>query len=232
MYNKLDGVVFDLDGTLFQTEKLALPAFKRTFLQLENEGYYIGNMPSDDDLLSVIGMILPDIWHKLLPNQSREVHLKANEYMLLNELNGLNEGYGALYPNVIETLFKLKSLNVKLFIASNGAEDYVQAVTKAFKINHFFDAVYSAGHYKTKSKIDLLSMLARDFNIDNGVMVGDRQSDVEAGKGNDFFVIGCQFGFSNHTGENNELRQADIKISGFEEILPTLRNRYNFENKR
>lgn len=209
-----DSIIFDLDGTIFQTDKLAIPAFENTFKQLENEGYAIDYKPTHEEMLSVIGLILEDIWKNLLPYHSREVYIKANKYLLENELNGIKEGYGALYPNVVETLLELNSRGYRLFIASNGLKEYVHGVLEGFRINYLFEAIYSAGEFKTTTKNDLVSKLIKDYNIKNAIFVGDRLSDVEAAKSNELFVIGCDFGFS----LNNELKDADKIINNFSQL--------------
>lgn len=227
MYLFFDSIIFDLDGTVFQTDKLAIPAFENTFKQLADEGYELGYEPTHDDMLAVIGLTLDDIWENLIPGQTDEVYIKASKYLLENELNGIKDGYGALYPNVVETLIELKNLGYKLFIASNGLEDYVNNVLSSFRIDHLFEAVYSAGEYKTGTKIELVNKLISDFDIKKAVMVGDRSSDVEAGKANGLFVIGCNFGFSS----DGELRGADEIITNFEQII-TLVQAKSFYSKR
>lgn len=215
MYIFFDSIIFDLDGTIFQTDKLAIPAFESTFRQLADEGYVLDNEPTHDDLLAVIGLTLDDIWENLIPSQSEELYNKASKYLLENELNGLKDGYGALYPNVVETLLELKNLGYRLFIASNGLKDYVDNVLSNFRINHLFEAVYSAGEYKTETKIELVNKLISDLDIKKAIMVGDRSSDVEAGKANGLFIIGCNFGFSS----DGELRGADEIITNFEQLI-------------
>jgi len=91
MYIYFDSIIFDLDGTIFQTDKLVIPAFKNTFRQLEEEGHGLGYEPSHDELLSVIGLTLDDIWTNLIPGQTEEVYNKASRYLLENELNGIKD---------------------------------------------------------------------------------------------------------------------------------------------
>jgi len=129
--------------------------------------------------------------------------------------------YGALYPNVVETLIELKNLGYRLFIASNGLKDYVDGVLSSFRINHLFEAIYSAGEYKTETKKELVNKLLNDFNIKKAVMVGDRSSDVEAGKVNNLFIIGCNFGFSS----NGELKEADEIITNFKQLIDLVRDK-------
>jgi len=211
--NIYDAIIFDFDGTLFQTEKLAIPSFKQTFEQLQEEGYDI-KVPSESDMLSVIGMTLEEIWNKLLPHLSTEVHEMANRYMLYNEIKGVKEKVGALYPGVVDTLNDLKNNGYRLFIASNGLKEYIKAVSEAFRIAEYFEAIYTAGEFHTETKIELAKRLIKDYSIKKAIMVGDRKSDVDAGRANQLYVVGCNFGFSSL----DELNDADIMIEHFSQL--------------
>ncbi|OEF96381.1 hypothetical protein BHF71_04310 [Vulcanibacillus modesticaldus] len=220
MGNKYDAIIFDFDGTLFQTEKLALPSFERTFDQLKKDGIKIVKIPSEQQMLNVIGMTLDDIWNSLLPELPKEAHIKANEYMLKNELDLVNEGYGALYPGVIKTLDELKRQGYRLFIASNGLAEYVKGLSKAFMIESYFDAIYTAGEYNTSTKKLLVKQLIADFSINKCVMVGDRHSDIEAGEYNHCLTVGCDFGFASI----DELDGANVTIKNFVDLLSIIDN--------
>ncbi|TCS81585.1 HAD family hydrolase [Tepidibacillus fermentans] len=207
-------IIFDFDGTLFQTEQLAIPSFIKTFEQLKKDGYFIPILPSKQKMLGVIGMTLEKIWKELLPNLSKEAHEKANRYMLENELKGVKNGLGSLYPKVKETLKVLKESGYLLFIASNGLEFYVKNLANTFDIDHLFAQIYTAGEHQTKSKVDLVAKILKDYGIERAVMVGDRSSDIEAGKVNNLPTIGCDFGFA----DDHELIGADIKIQSFDQL--------------
>src|SRR5699024_1377801 len=106
--DKGDTIIFDLDGTLFQTETVAVPAFYRMYQRLEDQGMYWGSPPAKSRIESVFGMIAPDIWEQLLPGASEEVKQAADEGWLQEELSCLSEGLGALYPGVSRGLRELK----------------------------------------------------------------------------------------------------------------------------
>lgn len=214
MTNNYDSIIFDLDGTLFQTDKLAIPAFEKTFRKLKEEGYSINRIPKTEEFISVIGLTLDDIWGKLLNNLPKNVHNKASEYLLKYELEGLKDGYGNLYPGVVDVLFELKNMGFNLFIASNGLKEYIHGVTKAFNINHLFNNQYSVEDFNLKSKSELVKSIIIANGIEKGIMVGDRHSDIEAGKKNNLYVIGCNFGFSSE----EELVGSDIIINEFGQI--------------
>lgn len=214
-----EAILFDMDGTLLQTETLLIPVHERLFTQLRKEGLYSEQSPPVEIMLGCLGMLLEDIWQKIMPNASIETHRRADELMLQYELEGLDAGQGDLYPGVEETLRELHAKGIKLFVASNGLEDYVRGISKVKQLDSLFDGLYSAGQYETATKVDLVARLMQDHNLQTAWMVGDRSSDVEAGKKNGLPVIGCQYaGF----GREEELSGADTLISAFPELLNLL----------
>lgn len=203
-------IIFDLDGTLFQTEGLAVPAFRDTMNRLREEGMYDGPEHSDEVLLSMFGKTNTQIWAELLPGASPAVVAKADEYMLYYELLRLRRGEGAPYPGVVETLTELQKNGFRLCIASNGGEGYVTGVA-GYYFDGLFEGIYSAGGYGTRSKVDLVKLILRHFPDGQSAMVGDRSSDVEAGKANGLLTIGCNYGF----GHVEELAEADYVVTNF-----------------
>lgn len=214
--SKPEAMIFDMDGTLFKTETLLLPVYHRVFDTLREEGLYSGETPPEELILGCLGMLLEDIWKKVIPDQSEEVHLRANDLLLEYELIGLQEYVTELYPNVQSTLEELSKRGVRLFVASNGLEHYVKEVAKRHHIFPLFEGLYSAGEHKTASKVDLVKLLLDNHNVSSAWMVGDRSSDVEAGIKNGQAVIGCAYaGF----GQGAELQGADVLITNFNELL-------------
>ncbi|MCF6095193.1 HAD hydrolase-like protein [Microaerobacter geothermalis] len=215
---KYDSVIFDMDGTLLQTEKVAVPAFKMTFDHLRKDGKYNGETPSEDQLISWLGFTLDKIWDGLLPNASYEIKHLANHLMLEYELQILDEGKGELYPGVLETLKELNASGLALFVASNGLDDYIRGVCKSLSIYHLFKDLYSAGRFQIYHKEELVKKLVKDYQLRSSVMVGDRKSDIIAGKKNHLFTIGCDYGFAN----DEELKEANVIIQHFDELIPLI----------
>lgn len=214
-----DAVIFDMDGTLFETDKLLIPVHGRVFGTLRDEGLYMEEAPPAERLLGCLGMLLDDIWREIMPGSSEAARSRADELLLQYELEGLAMGEGALYPHVEETLRLLKENGAKLFVASNGLEHYVKGVAEHKGIATLFDGIYSAGEYETASKVDLVARLLQDHQLGpqhTVWMVGDRSSDVEAGRGNGLATIGCAYA---RYGRASELADADVRISDFRELL-------------
>jgi phosphoglycolate phosphatase len=59
-------------------------------------------------------------------------------------------------------------------------------------------------------------MLLVEYELQSAWMVGDRSSDVEAGKENQLFVVGCSYA---DFGNSKELDEADIVIGTFADLL-------------
>ncbi|MEW9698293.1 HAD family hydrolase [Paenibacillus sp. SI8] len=219
MYAKLDqpeAMLFDLDGTLFQTETLLLPAYYATFNELRESGLYKGETPPEERILGALGMLLEHIWQRVMPEASMEARVQADRLLLHHQLEGLRRGEGELYEGVSETLIVLRSKGIRLFVASNGLEGYVKHVVEAKGIGELFEGLYSAGKYQTKSKVDLVKLLLETHNIKSAWMVGDRSSDVEAGLRNSLTVAACDYaGFR----EQGELEGAHFRINSFAELL-------------
>jgi phosphoglycolate phosphatase-like HAD superfamily hydrolase len=219
MLQKPEAMIFDLDGTLFQTETIVLEAFRLTYAQLAEEDLYHGEVPADQDILGCLGMLLEHIWERLMPGTPAEVRARADELMMYYENQLLERGDGKLYPAVAETLRALKAQGIRLFVGSNGQEDYVRDVTHHMGIDSLFESLYSAGEYQTATKVDLVHKLLTNHQIQSAWMVGDRSSDIEAGNKNSITAIGCDYaGFR----KSGELEGADAIITSFEELLTLL----------
>ncbi len=210
-----EAMIFDLDGTLFQTETLLLPAYHAAFVQLREEGLFHGPTPPEEHILGALGMLLEHIWERIMPGTSAETRKRADELLLKYQMDGLRKGGGFLYEGVAETLQSLRNTGIRLFVASNGLEAYVKGVVHEKGIGSLFEGLYSAGELQTSAKADLVRILLDRHEIVSAWMVGDRSSDVEAGAKNGLYVVGCDYaGF----GEKTELQGADVRIRSFAEL--------------
>ena len=216
---KPQALLFDLDGTLFRTESLLIPAYHQTFDTLREEGLYAGETPPEERILQSLGLLLDEIWERVIPEFSYDTRQRANELLLMYQLEGLQQGEGELYPDVKNTLMGLHERGYNLFVASNGLEGYVKGVIEANGLSPVFSGLYSAGEYQTETKVELVRMLMENHGLQSAWMVGDRSSDVEAGKGNQLFTVYCDYAGFGHSNESNG---ADWIITSFADLLTKL----------
>lgn len=208
--------IFDLDGTLFETDTLLRAIHIRIFDTLREERLYLSPMPPVEKMLSCLGLVVADIWDRMMPDGTTEAKHRADELMAMYEIEHLARGEGNLYPHVVEVLTELKHRGYQLFVASNGLELYVHGVCKYKELTHLFDGIYSAGQYETTSKVDLVARLMQDHQLSYAWMVGDRSSDMIAGRENGLATIGCAYADYGHA---DEIAHADVLIHDFRELL-------------
>lgn len=207
-------LMFDLDGTLFQAHLLSLSAFRRVFIRLKEAGLW-DRLPSDSTLMQVYGMTENEVMEHLLPGATEFTRRRVFRWLEEEELANLDQGLGALFPGVVDALTSLRAAGHSLFVISNGTEDYVKGVCHKFGLAPLLTGMYSAGEYCTKSKTDLLALAIEHHRLARGIMIGDRDSDIEAGRDNGFITVGCTYGY----GSIGELKGANYIIEHIRQMV-------------
>ncbi|SNT04546.1 Phosphoglycolate phosphatase, HAD superfamily [Bacillus sp. OK838] len=205
--------IFDMDGTLFQTNKILGSSLERTFEILRSEGSWTGNTPLAK-YQEIMGVPLTVVWETLLPKHPDHIRRQADQLFLDCLIQEIKQGNGQLFPLVMETLSTIKQLGISIFIASNGLVKYLEEICSYFGLHEFVTDIYSVERSSKGSKTELVQMLLKDYRIESAIVIGDRKSDIEAAKKNGLSAVGCQFGFA----EENELADADLFIADFSEL--------------
>ena len=218
----LKSLIFDMDGTLFQTDKILELSLDDTFNHLRSPNLWDANTPIDK-YREIMGVPLPKVWEALLPNHSNEVRKQTDDYFLERLIENISSGKGALYPNVKEIFSYLKENNYSIYIASNGLVEYLQAIVSYYHLDNWVSETFSIQQIQTLDKGDLVKKIIKKYGITNAAVVGDRLSDINAAKDNGLIAIGCNFDFA----QENELAQADFVVDDLIElktILPKIEN--------
>ncbi|WP_404442858.1 HAD hydrolase-like protein [Sutcliffiella horikoshii] len=211
----MQAIIFDMDGTLFQTDRILELALNDTFELLAKMNVWEKEKPTPiDTYRRIMGVPLPVVWETLLPSQSREVRNAANEIFHEKLIDNIKNDKGALYPKVQEVLEDLKEQKLDLYIASNGQTPYLRALVEQYDLMQWITEVFSIDQIESLDKTELVGEIVRKYYIHHGAVVGDRLSDINAAKGNGLTAIGCRFDFA----QEEELAQADLVISSFEEL--------------
>lgn len=206
-------IIFDMDGTLFQTNLILEPALDATFNVLRKEKRWNLKTPIEQ-YRKIMGVPLPVVWKTLLPNHSIEIRKKSNEIFHKQLIKLIKSQKGALYPDVEFTLNEL-SKKYPLFIVSNGQIEYLQTIIETYNLQRFIEHTYSIQLIESGHKSDLVQVVKKENQIQEGYVVGDRSSDISAAKDNDLTAIGVNFDFA----QEDDLKQADYVVNHFKEIL-------------
>ncbi|MDY0393966.1 HAD hydrolase-like protein [Virgibacillus halophilus] len=210
-------LIFDMDGTLFQTDKILELSLDDTFNHLRSLSLWDTDTPIDK-YREIMGVPLPKVWEALLPNHSNEVKKQTDSYFLERLIDNISSGKGALYPNVKEVFSYLKENNYSIYIASNGLVEYLQAIVSYYDLDNWVTETFSIQQIQTLDKGDLVKTILKKYDIRNAAVVGDRLSDINAAKDNGLIAIGCNFDFA----QVNELTQADFVIDDLIELKTIL----------
>lgn len=205
-------VIFDMDGTLFQTNLILEPALESTFEQLRQKEQWTGTTPIEK-YREIMGVPLPVVWETLCPEHSPKMREQSNQLFQLALIEQIKLGNGALYEGVKSTLMKLAQTQ-PLFIASNGQTDYLQAIAETYNLTKWIKGIYSIDLIASGNKSELVTTVLKENDIQNGFVVGDRSSDIQAALDNHLISIGVRFDFA----QEKELEKADYVVNRFDEI--------------
>jgi phosphoglycolate phosphatase-like HAD superfamily hydrolase len=206
-------LIFDMDGTLFQTDKILEVSLDDAFERLRSEGKWDEETPIEK-YREIMGVPLPKVWEVLLPDHSSEERERTDAFFLERLIQNIRNGKGALYPHVQELFSHLKENGFSLYIASNGLIEYLNAIVDYYALDQWITEIFSIQHIESLNKSDLVRHIVEKYEITSGAVVGDRLSDIHAAKDNGLISIGCRFDFA----REEELAQADVIIEGLLEL--------------
>ena len=192
--NKYDSIIFDLDGTLWDSTVNVAKAWQ----QAKEELPFVKDDVTPEIVSSIAGMAYDAIFEKLAPYLSEE---QRNEFKALSaryELHILNTEGGELYPDLVPTLNFLKN-KYKLFVVSNCQCGYIETFLNLNNLNETF-----LGHqcYGTKNqpKFQNIIDVVHDFELKNPVYVGDTQGDYDSATKAGVPIIFAAYGFGQVNG--------------------------------
>ncbi len=205
-------VIFDMDGTLMDSQEFILLAMRYAF---EKAGH---PPPSKDDVLASIGLSLDAIVATLLPGLSaaenkRTADLYRESFIELREKMGA-EAKAPLYPGARAALERLYAVDeILLGVATGKARRGLDHAYKAHDIGHFFETSQTADTHPSKPHPSMLHQTLKDTGVEaaRAVMVGDTEFDIEMGRAAGFKTIGVSWGYH----PVSRLRAADIIIDDF-----------------
>lgn len=174
MKSNINTILFDLDGTLIDTNELIISTYLHTL-----EKYYPGKY-TREDVLPFLGPTLHEVFGAMNPERVEEMVLHYRTYNLANHDTLVKEFVG-----VMETIETLKKKGYKLAIVTTKREDVAFKGLRLMKLDPFFDVMIAYDHVK-KVKPDpepiFLALEKLDSKPEETLMVGDNFHDVLAGK--------------------------------------------------
>lgn len=170
----INTVLFDLDGTLIDTNELIISSFLHTL------GHYYPERYQREDVLPFMGPTLHETFESINPEKVEEMIAVYREYNIKNHDVLVKE-----FEGVFETVRTLKESGYKLGIVTTKVSNVVEKGLKLTNLDQFFDVVVTLDDVE-KPKPDpepiLKALDLLDAKPEEAIMVGDNSHDILGGK--------------------------------------------------
>ena len=222
MFERVEAVFFDLDGTLVDSVPDLTVAVDTMLAQLglpprgeERVRRWVGNGVENLIRRALANDMACQVSERLF-NQARPLFKAAYWHHICV--------YSRLYPGVLEGLDALSKRGFKLACVTNKAVEFTVPLLERIGIGEFFEVAIGGEdvpHKKPAPDALLLSAARLGVDIARGLMVGDSMNDVGAARNAGCPVVCVPYGY-NH---GRDIREAhpDMVIDSIAELPALLR---------
>ncbi len=183
---KFKGIIFDMDGVIFDTEKIYLTNWQNIFkdygYSLEKKTYIecmgVGKVKVKEIFKNTFGDYLPV--DKMYDD--KDIHLE--KYLKENEIK--------LKLGVVKTLEFLNKNNYKVALATSSRRSRVEFLLEKYNIKDKFDEIVCGDevkNYKPNPDIFLTALNKLNLNKDEVLIVEDSKAGVLAGNNANINVV-------------------------------------------
>lgn len=202
----VDGILFDLDGTLWDSVEGILLTWNRV---IARHGQFRPPITRAEQE-SLMGLPMDEIARRLFPDQAPEEQQRLMDECAQEENEYLAVHGGILYPDVRETLEKL-SQRYKLCIVSNCQTGYIEAFLQAHDLGKYFVDHLSFGETGLSKGENNRIVIERN-GIHNAIYVGDTEGDRQSALDAGIPFVYAAYGFG-------VAEAYDTKITEFSELI-------------
>lgn len=185
---KVNTILFDLDGTLVDSNEIIVRTFEHVMTK------YVPEVELNIELIkSFIGPSLYQTFGEYRTIEIvEEMILEFRDYYKENE-----HQYFSIYPNVIDVLKELKKRGIKMGIVTTKFMDAAWPSIKHFELEAYFDTYIGLEHVENpKPDPEPIYKALENIKDYTGVMmVGDNKSDIKAGQNANCLSVGVGWTF-------------------------------------
>lgn len=183
-----DAVIFDLDGTLWDTSATVAASWNAALVEL---GEPVRFTPAD--MVAVMGQTMDTLLANLLPEVSPQRRAEIGERCFAVENAWVRERGGALYPGVAEGLHALAAA-YPLYIVSNCQRGYIEAFLAWSGLGPLVRDHECFGNTGEVKAANIRRVMARN-GLRRPLYVGDTPSDAAAAAEAGAAFVHARYGF-------------------------------------
>lgn len=189
-------IIFDLDGTLYQTHETGLPPL----YDLCNK-YSISLSPEDERFL--LFTTTDSFLCRVAPDMTIEERLRFCDELKWREIEVVKE-CGRLFEGVESMLASLAADGVTMAICGMGSKEYIETVLTHCNIKQYFKYIYPRVEGLTKTQVLARFLAETKQDSRQCLMVGDSITDFNAARDNKIPFVGVSYGYG-----TNDIASAD-----------------------
>jgi len=192
-------VLFDLDGTLIDSEPGITASIRHAFAAMQVP------VPAPAVLRSWIGPPFYQTFPSVFGDDAERVQQAIGKYREHYDAGSWQDH--TVYPGIAEAIAALAAAGCALAVVTSKIALYAERIVDHLPFGHLFTRVYAAGMATAHSaKAEMIAAALRDFGVPpaRATMVGDRHFDIDGARAMGVRALGVSWGF----GSEDELRRA------------------------
>ena len=185
----MDSIIFDLDGTLWDSTISAADAWNDAIREHHMSQPHI----TAPLLQSLFGQTLPNIAANLFPDLSIQKRLEVVDRCCLRHYELLLNNSIPPYPNA-ETTLQYLADKYSLFIVSNCLYGYIEVFLKITNLGRYFKDHLCPGDTGNPKAANISEIIARN-HLKSAIYVGDTDGDHKAATAAGIPFVHATYGF-------------------------------------
>ena len=190
MLNNYEAIIFDLDGTLWDSTHQVVNVWNRVLEKHPG----MRKSVTQAEAASWMGKTPDEIAVVMLPEETEEIAKQIMDECCVEECVYLAEYGGRLYGDVRTVMEALRENNHRLFIVSNCQSGYIQAFLKYHQLGDLFEDYEMSGQTGLPKSENIRLIMERN-HVKSAVYVGDTEGDENAAHTAGVPFIHAAYGF-------------------------------------
>lgn len=211
MKKKFEASLFDIDGTILDTDQFIFQAFRHSLMT------HLGREITREDFSGVVGKPLEECYFLLEPTCDPKKLSRTHKKFQEDNLH-----LSVPFTNSVSVLRKLSKSGVKIAAVTTRGSNTLGKTLELAGILPFFDTIISADdvtNHKPHPEPVLKALEMLMISADQAVMIGDTDVDILAGREAGTKTIGVTYGFH---GERVRRSNPDYIVDDISEVLPLI----------